>query len=395
MDEDKGEIALRRIEQVKKEIDHKLENFAKETGSHLRDFLERLHFATMESLAADRNSSATRRFLYKKGIMKGQEFVDFIDADPLANTYNKEIKIVEELLEDSRNLDPLNPREVDLLIEKNKVRSLELLQVRIDRLAIIIADLELVKGQEQKVNTLKKILQKMKEDIRKLFDETRKRPELPNREYYLKKEEAANHLDELFKTEKEQYVERLRQLPPLDIETHLEIYIKNLLVESKKLYCFGCFNSCIINCCVILEALLKDVIRDKEKVSEVDVEFDELVRHCRSKEYIEENEKKWLLDVKETYRNPYVHAHLEKIIPGAVVPGVQMEMRTGTISDLKMISTTDIPFLRQELKSRVDPERALHLFKETFKLVKIISKRHFDYTPTESEDNKEVSQKSA
>ena len=375
--EDKIDIALKRIEQIKKEIEGKIGQEFKDLDFLIKLLFQLIYTSKQVSIHALKDSTLMRYFMYDKKMIDSQEYVNYCKNHPSAQNFNQEIQIYQDILQDIESDDYKNPRNHSFMETKKQFRQLELAQIQVNRMKLLIERLEKLQGQDKTVEDLKKAAKELEGQIQKLMQENLSSKKKEEKEAITKKEDATKIINEYWEKNKNNFIERYRYLPIFDITTHLEPYIKQLYFEAKELYWLGRYNACIIICCVLLEAMLKDIIKLKEGKQKVEMEFEEVIKHCKEKGYIDETYKKWLIEVKDRFRNPYLHANLEQILPHIMVPGVAI----GTSNpDVQIITTQTIPTLRDIQKPEFDREQSLVLFKEVHKFVKKMSEEHFDYT---------------
>jgi hypothetical protein len=377
---EKEDIALKRVEQIKKEMDTKLETSFKELNSLIKTLFHLIYDTRQTSAQSIKDSTLTRYFLSEKGIINNQEYVDYFRSSPIGQNFNQEILIYQEILNDIASDEYKNPKNLSFMETKKHFREIELTQISVNRMKMMIKRLEKLSGQKDRIEELKKAVDISEKAIKKLFDEKIKSEKKWENQTITKLEDASKIINDYFSNNMNEFIERYRYLPINDITTHLEPYIKQLYAEAKQLYWLGRYNACIIICCVILEALLKDIIKIKEKKPSIEWEFDVVINHCRAKEYIDEKDKIWLIYVKDRFRNPYLHANLEKILPLIMVPGVAIGTDNPTV---QMITTKTIPTLRDIVKPDLDKEQSILLFKETHNFIKKISEKHFDFSKVE------------
>lgn len=378
--EDKSEIALKRIEQVKKEIDEKLEKHHGELDKLFQSLFSLIYDSKLISTQAIRDSTLTRYFLADNNIIDKRGWVKYFKSHPLANNYLQEIMLYHEIIDDISNKNFKDTRNLIFMEDKRKFRELELHQIVVNRMKLMVKRLKEFEGNESAIEELEKEIKLMESKIKQLFNEDLRREKRDEKQEITKKEEAEKIITEYIEKNKEEFIERFRYLPKNDIQTHLEPYIKQLYGEAKQLYWLGRYNASIIISCVILEAVLKDVIKFKEEKKSVELDFEDVINHCKSKEYITDSEKAWLIDVKGRFRNPYLHANLEKILPYIMVPGVAINLKQKVEPEFQMITTRTLPTLRDILKPEFDKEEALKLFKGVHGFINEISKRYFDTT---------------
>ena len=374
--EDKGEIALRKLEQTKKEIDIKIDTYFKQLDSLFKLLFTLVYETRLVSAIAVKDSTITRYFLADKGVTNSQDYINYCSEHPMAKNYNEEIKLSQEILNDISSDAYKNPKNFLFMESKKQFREVEMNQIIVNRMKLMIKRLENLDGQENSIEELKKEIELTEKHIKKLFDEKIKLNKREDKDMITKKTEADKIIKDYLDKNKEGFIERYRYLPIYDITTHLEPYIKQLYWEAKELYWLGKYNACIIICCVVIEAILKDVIRTKEKKQSVKIDFEDVINHCKTKDYIDEIDKVWLVYVKDRFRNPYIHSRLEDIIPLIITPGVSIG---GFNPDVQMISAKTMPVLRDIMKPDFDKEESLKLFKETHKFIKKISEKHFNY----------------
>ena len=211
--------------------------------------------------------------------------------------------------------------------------------------------------------------------------------------------------EQFIKDHKEIFIGRLKQLPDEELP-HVETRIRKLYFETYSLCVLGFHNSTIIMCGVLCEALLKDLIYDKEKkeaheipeIGERYATFGRVINFCFKKKYINSEEKGWFLRIKEEIRDIYQHGNVKKIVTkkigGPPICRAQRikipENSTGEelfkiLKDVvknpqinELISGEEMRPIYDITKGMIDEQISLPLFLEVDKFLRSFAIKYFD-----------------
>lgn len=163
-------------------------------------------------------------------------------------------------------------------------------------------------------------------------------------------------------------MDKLPHMEPRLRQIHLEAYLMTLL---------GFPNISIIMQGVLLEALVKEIIYDKEK-KDFRGSYGSAINHCRDKGYITEDEFKFLDEFREKIRNIYQHIDVTELtkasyakvyrIPvnredplGSIISGVE-EVLIGKAKPPKKMTVDELRPLGAIIKQKIDEETYLIQF---------------------------------
>lgn len=204
---------------------------------------------------------------------------------------------------------------------------------------------------------------------------------------------------------KERFIERIKQLPNEELP-HIEAGIRKLYFETYYLCALSFHNATITMCGVLCEALLKDLIYDKEKkeaheiqeIGEKNATFGNIINFCSKKNYIDQEETDWFKKIKDEIRNLYQHINVKKIVtktfggqPFYRAQKIQIPKNASgeellkILKDAKdnpqfntLISGEQIRPLYDIEKGRIDEHTSLPLFLEVDKFLRDFAKKHFN-----------------
>lgn len=128
-------------------------------------------------------------------------------------------------------------------------------------------------------------------------------------------EDYVNQISEAVKPSVRQNISKM---PRLDNLPHMEPHLLALYRETHLTTLLSLHNVSIIMQGVLLEALVKEIIFDKEKV-DFEQPFGPAINRCKEQGYLDSDEIKFLTDFKNTYRNSYQHVNIKKITRGKQV----------------------------------------------------------------------------
>jgi len=206
------------------------------------------------------------------------------------------------------------------------------------------------------------------------------------------------YVERLLSVLRNEAIEILSKIPNEDPTISVGPRIRKLYFETLQVLILGCFNASIVMCGLLLEALLKELLRIKKDSIEEDIKFYDSINLCRKKGYITKPEKKWIHGVRKNVRDLYQHSQVRKIVGNVSYSGkwinfknpadlletikrIQSGQDTSNL-DVKIedvIKTNDeIPELGDIAKGQLDKKRALPLFLEVNNFLKEIVKRHFE-----------------
>lgn len=209
---------------------------------------------------------------------------------------------------------------------------------------------------------------------------------------YKDPEEAVNNL--CSKENKEYIIDRLKKLPSEGFPYYPGPRIVKLWLETYHLASMFFHNATICMCGVLLEALLKETIFLKRNMELADIvgkknaDFGRAISFCKKEGYISKDEAKWLEEIKDEIRNPYLHSNIREITEGRALPGWVIDstpkdlrnkiesIQSGKIKPVKLTGH-ECRVIDDVLKGIIDEERSLPLFLEVDKFVRRIVKRHF------------------
>lgn len=143
--------------------------------------------------------------------------------------------------------------------------------------------------------------------------------------------DAEKEIPQLLDGMKEDSIKRLKKLPSEQLP-FAEPRVRMLYFEAHYLTTFGFFNASIVISCILLEALLKEILFFRDNITE-DMTFSEAIKKCKKRDYITEDEAKWLRFVKDNIRNWYVHSNIEKIAKDVGFQAWYVDLKTGEIGE--------------------------------------------------------------
>jgi hypothetical protein len=203
---------------------------------------------------------------------------------------------------------------------------------------------------------------------------------------------------------KNDFLERIKQLPDEELP-HVELRVRKLYFETYYLCALDFHNATIVMCGVLCEALLKELIYDKERrelteiVGEKIATFGTAINYCLDKKYITEEEANWFKNIKNIIRDLYQHSNVKKIvkssyggepyyraqkieIPENVKGEELLKLMRDAIKNPKpntFISGRDIRSVYDVQKSRIDEIRSLPLFLDVDKFLRKFAEKYFKH----------------
>ncbi|MCD4759458.1 hypothetical protein K8R33_01050 [archaeon] len=200
------------------------------------------------------------------------------------------------------------------------------------------------------------------------------------------------------------FIERIKQLPNEELP-HVEVGIRKLYFETYYLCALGFHNATIVMCGILCEALLKDLIYDKEKkeaheigeIGEKSATLGNVIIFCSDKKYIDPDEAGWFREIKNNIRDLYQHSNVKKIVkktlggePVYLEKRIEGPTKIGAEEFLKrvkevighfkpdgLVSGKNMRPLYDLEKGRIDEQRSLPLFLEVDKFLRVFAIKHF------------------
>ena len=209
--------------------------------------------------------------------------------------------------------------------------------------------------------------------------------------------------EKFVKDYKKEFIERIKKLPNEELP-HVEPGIRKLYFETYHLCALGIHNATIVLCGVLCEALLKDLIYDKEKKEAHEIKemkknatFGRIINFCSKRDYIDLEETAWFKKIKDEIRNLYQHINVKEIVtktfggqPFYRAQRIQIPKEASGEEFLKMLgdakdnpqfnalfSGEDLRPLYDLEKGNIDENRSLLLFLEVDEFLRKFAKKHF------------------
>lgn len=186
--------------------------------------------------------------------------------------------------------------------------------------------------------------------------------------------DAEKEIPQLLDGMKQNSIERLKKLP-FEQLPFAETRIRMLYFEAHYLTTFGFFNASIVISCILLEAILKEILFFRDKVTK-DMYFSTAIDECQKRDYITEGEAEWLRYVKNNIRNWYVHSNIEKIAKDVGFGAWYVDLKTGEIGR-DVLFGDDIRAIYDVAKNVLDTKIAIPFFLKVDKFTRKMCRRHF------------------
>ena len=187
-------------------------------------------------------------------------------------------------------------------------------------------------------------------------------------------ENAEEDLPKLLDGFKKDSIERLKHLPR-DQLPPAEPRIRMLYSESYLLNTLGLFNAAIVDSCILLEALLKEILFFKEGLKK-DMTFRDAVKKCEEKGYIDGKDAGWLYMVNDTIRNWYVHSNIEKIAKNIGFEAAFVDIKTGKIKR-EILFGNKVRAIYDIAKNVLDKKIAMPFFLDVDKFTRKMCLQYF------------------
>lgn len=147
----------------------------------------------------------------------------------------------------------------------------------------------------------------------------------------MKNEELFNTISEAVKQSVSQ---NISQMPSLNDLPHMEPHLLALYRETHLVTLLSLHNVSIIMQGVLLEALVKEIIYDKERV-DFQQPLGTAINRCRDREYLDSDELEFLDAFKNNYRNTYQHGDIKKLSEGKTVQAWPIEIDPKNIAGIR------------------------------------------------------------
>jgi len=186
--------------------------------------------------------------------------------------------------------------------------------------------------------------------------------------------DAEKDISGLLEGMKEGSIKRLKKLPSEELP-FAEPRIRMLYYEAHYLTALGLFNASIVISCILLEALLKEILFFRDKDIK-DRTFGSAIDECQKRGYITNAEAKWLKSVKSNIRNWYIHSNLEKIGKDIGFKAFAINLETRKIEETVLFGE-NVRAVYDIAKNQLDKRMAIPFFLDVDKFTREICTRHF------------------
>jgi hypothetical protein len=314
-------------------------------------------------------------FLYDKKIINRKEFSEHRGKSRLFQSFKDENNNVYKFSKYFKDIE--NNFNLDALENPSKFVSVTNLFFQKDRFLYKREKMlnEGYKEDSEEIKIIDEHIKEFDELIKKTGDFDKKK--IKSEDYFLKKEEAEN-IYASFSEKKEEILERIRELPLVENKFHLEPENKSLYYESISNYWFGNFNASICMLSIFIESFLKEIWYYKKR-KHYEGELSDLINDCRTEEYISEQEKNYLHQLREFIRNNYIHSNWHKLISEVVIPVYLVDLTGKEKPKPTYVTAEKLPTLRSIVKTDIDKERARKLIIEIVKIVEEITTRNYEF----------------
>jgi hypothetical protein len=194
--------------------------------------------------------------------------------------------------------------------------------------------------------------------------------------------ETENYVNQISEAVKVNVKENYSIMPSLNGLPHMEPHLLALYRETHLVTLLSLHNVSIIMQGVLLEALVKEIIFEKEKI-DFEQPFGPAIERCEKREYLDSDELKFLTAFKNTYRNSYQHVNIKKItqgkrvdswaikvdrnyVLGSLLRGIQ-SVKQNKAGEPKPMGYDDLRPVGYVIKQASDKEQSLPLFIEVDK----------------------------
>jgi len=173
---------------------------------------------------------------------------------------------------------------------------------------------------------------------------------------------------------KKSSIERLKKMP-FEQLPFAEPRIRMLYFEAHYLTTFGFFNASIVISCILLEAILKEILFFRDKIVK-DMPFGKAIDECKKRGYITQDEATWLKFVKNNIRNWYVHSNIEKIAKDIGFKAWKVNLHTGQVVE-KIVFGNEVRAIYDIAKSELDKQMAIPFFMSVDRFIRKMCINHF------------------
>lgn len=171
--------------------------------------------------------------------------------------------------------------------------------------------------------------------------------------------DAEKEIPQLLDQMEKPSIERLKQLPAEQLPS-TEPRIRMLYFEAHYLTTLGFFNASIVISCILLEALLKEILYFRDKTTR-DLHFGDAINMCKKRGYISGDEAEWLNEVRNNIRNWYVHSNIEKIAKSIGFRGWELDAARGKVEE-KILFGNEVRAIYDIGKRELDTKLAIPFF---------------------------------
>jgi len=139
------------------------------------------------------------------------------------------------------------------------------------------------------------------------------------------------YVDTIVKAVKLSASQNISQMPSLNDLPHMEPHLLALYRETHLVTLLSLHNVSIIMQGVLLEALVKEIIYDKEGV-DFQQPLGPAIKRCEDRGYLDSDELSFLNDFKKNYRNTYQHGDIKKLSEGKTVQGWAIKINPNDVA---------------------------------------------------------------
>lgn len=369
-----NKILKKRVEMLEKNFQQLVKQLNTNNRLSIIQSKSELYYFVARAVKNESEIDMIKEFLIERGNFNYLDYHDFRKDSELLRTYVDENKMFLELIDYYEKL-KTNP---DLRNNVGEYISGSNLVVIKNRIQIKRAN-AIKRGMLEKSEPIKELDNQIAEvdtSMKLLFQ--KKKEEVTGQDYFVKKEDAEKIFENI-STQKEQIIERIRQVPLLD-DLQMEPQNRLLYYEVISNYWFGNFNASIILLSVLVESFLKEIYFFKEGQHSEET-LSPLIEICNQKGIITQSEKCPLSKFADTVRNTYLHGNIHRIVEKITLPAYKIDLTNPSAPPEPTYVTEDsLPTIRSIAKTEIDKMRSRKMIIEIIKMLSAISKRIYSET---------------
>jgi len=180
--------------------------------------------------------------------------------------------------------------------------------------------------------------------------------------------------------------ENYKILSSLPEPPSMEPRFRHIYEDTFKVTQLGLPNASLIMQCVLMEALMKEIIYSKEG-HDIKGGFGKVIRWCKENEYIDNVDFDFLVRFKDELRNLYIHSDFDEITKDYGILGVEFNLDKNDLVGSILRARDKLKVAPEPLnryrpvidmtKVAMDKDRYFAQFLATYRFVYLMAEKHF------------------